>query len=267
MQSRLVLVTAQAGKGITNSIGMKLVLIPKGTFTMGSPESEEGRDSVELQREVTLSKDFYLGVTEVTQAQYQKVMGYNRSEFQGDEVQGDSTNHPVESVSWNDAAEFCRKLSDLPEEKKAGRVYRLPTEAEWEYASRAGSKTAFSFGDEAESLSEHGWFDANSHHQTHPVGELKPNSWGLYDMHGNVWEWCSDWYGDYPKGAVRDTAGPHEGLGRVLRGGSWGYQAAVCRSAFRYWDEPSTRCNTDYGFRVALSSPEIPKQAEPGQDK
>ncbi|MFM7739460.1 MAG: formylglycine-generating enzyme family protein, partial [Planctomycetota bacterium] len=125
-------VMAQSEKEITNSIGMKLVLIPKGTFLMGSPESEEGRLGGEVQHEVTLSSDFYLGITEVTQAQYQKVMGENPSYFQGDKVQGESSNHPVEQVSWEDAVEFCKNLSELPKEKAAGRVYRLPTEAEWE---------------------------------------------------------------------------------------------------------------------------------------
>jgi formylglycine-generating enzyme required for sulfatase activity len=248
---------AQAPKELTNSIGMKLVLIPKGTFQMGSPESEQGRKDNELQHEVTLSKDFYLGMTEVTQAQYQKVMGDNPSYFQGDKIQGDSSNHPVEKVRWEDAVEFCKRLSALPEEKKAGRVYRLPTEAEWEYACRAGGKTAFSFGDEPKSLDEFGWFASNSDNQTHAVGERKPNAWGLCDMHGNVWEWCSDWYGEYPKDAVSDPAGPTEGLHRVHRGGSWFNLAAICRSAIRYRNIPSIRTG-NYGFRIALSPSEIP---------
>ena len=243
---------------LTNSIGMTLVMIPKGTFMMGSPESEEGRDEDEVQHEVTLSKDFYLGVTEVTQAQYQKVMGENPSYFRGDKVQGDSSSHPVEEVSWEDAVEFCERLSELPEEKKAGLVYRLPTEAEWEYACRAGSKTAFSFGDESGSLGDFAWFRDNSELKTQSVGEKKPNAWGLYDMHGNVWEWCSDWFGKYPGKAVSDPAGPEKGSDRVLRGGSWHYEAAYFRSAYRHRDLPSFR-DDDIGFRVALSSPEIPK--------
>ena len=193
---------AQSPKEIVNSIGMKLVLIPKGTFTMGSPESEQYRFELEAQHEVTISKDYYLGLTEVTQGQYEKVMGTNPSYFRGNKVQGESSNHPVEEVSWEDAVEFCKKLSELPEEKKAGRVYRLPTEAEWEYACRAGSKTAYSFGADSKSLVDYAWFRENSGYQTHPVGEKKANAWGLYDMHGNVWEWCSDWYGEYPKGTV-----------------------------------------------------------------
>lgn len=238
---------------ITNSIGMKLVLIPKGTFMMGSPETEEGHNEDETQHEVTIIKDYYLGVTQVIQGQYEKVMGTNPSRFQGVEIIGSSTNNPVDCVSWENAVEFCEKLSNLPEEKKAGRVYRLPTEAEWEYACRAGSKTAYSFGESTESLGDYAWFYDNSEIETHPVGEKKPNAWGLYDMHGNVWEWCSDWYGKYPKGAVSDPVGPREGSFRVFRGGSWSFEAASCRSALRNWFDPSFRFD-DGGFRVALSS-------------
>jgi formylglycine-generating enzyme required for sulfatase activity len=255
-------VLAQSPKEITNSIGMKLVLIPKGTFMMGSPTSEEGRVGNETQHDVTISKDYYLGVYEVTQAQYEKMMGKNPSRFQGDNLRGDSlrrdsTNHPVEQVSWEDAVDFCKKLSDLPEEKKAGRVYRLPTEAEWEYACRAGSKTAYSFGEGSKSLGDYAWFDQNSNRQTHPVGEKKANAWGLYDMHGNVWEWCSDWYGQYPKGAVSDPVGTRDGSPRVFRGGSWYDHFEYCRSARRLGYFPSGR--DDFGLRVALSSSEIPK--------
>ena len=246
-------------KEVVNTIGMKLVLIPKGMFTMGSPIEEEGASNDEEQHEVTISKDYYLGVTEVTQGQYEKVMGTKPSYFQGDKIKGSSSNHPVEQVSWEDAVEFCKKLSDLPEEKAAGRVYRLPTEAEWEYACRAGSKTAYSFGESSKSLGDYAWFDGNSNGQTHPVGEKKANAWGLYDMHGNVWEWCSDWYGDYPNGAVSDPVGPREGSNRVLRGGGWISGAANCRSANRGWRDPSGR-DDRFGFRVALSSPSgIPK--------
>ena len=252
-------VRAQSPKTITNSIGMKLVLIPKGTFQMGSPIEEAGADDDEEQHQVTISKDYYLGVTEVTQGQYEKVMGTNPSYFQKRVIRkSDSSMYPVEQVSWEDAVEFCKRLSDLPEEKAAGRVYRLPTEAEWEYACRAGSKTAYSFGEGSKSLGDYAWFDGNSNNQTHPVGEKKANAWGLYDMHGNVWEWCSDWYGDYPKGAVSDPVGPREGSVRVFRGGGWYNGAADCRSAVRFWNGPSSR--NDYGgFRVALSPSGIPK--------
>ena len=252
---------AQAPKEITNSIGMKLVLIPKGTFMMGSPESEERRDKNETQHEVTISKDYYLGVYEVTQAQYEKVMGKNPSRFQGAKVGNENADLAVENGSWDDAVEFCKKLSDLPEEKKAGRMYRLPTEAEWEYACRAGSKTAYSFDDEEGLLPEYGWFSRNSSRRTHTVGLLEPNAWGLHDMHGNVWEWCSDWYEEYPKGAVSDPTGPKEGSYRVLRGGCWNDEAAYCRSAFRIRLDPSYRSNI-LGFRLALSPSGIPKSPE-----
>jgi formylglycine-generating enzyme required for sulfatase activity len=273
---------------ITNIIGMKLVLIPKGTFMMGSPKTEEGRVQDETQHQVTISKDYYLGVTEVTQGQYEKVMGTNPSNFQGNKIEGSSSNHPVDRVSWEDAVEFCKKLSELPEEKGAGRVYRLPTEAEWEYACRAGSKTAYSFGDNSRDLGNYAWFGNNSGSKeldsaailkdtpqrymdilvsarcaTHPVGEKKANAWGLYDMHGNVWEWCSDWYGGYPKGAVSDPVGPIQGSRRVDRGGSWLLEAARCRLAIRFRRLPSVR-EYDLGFRVALSSSGIPESPEAG---
>jgi formylglycine-generating enzyme required for sulfatase activity len=252
-------VRAQSPKEITNSIGMKLVLIPKGTFQMGSPIDEEGADDDEAQHQVTITKEYYLGVTEVTQGQYEKVMGANPSHFQKRDIRkSDSSMYPVESVSWKDAVEFCKKLSELPEEKKVDRVYRLPTEAEWEYACRAGGKTAYSFGESSKSLGEYAWFDGNSNGQTHPVSEKKANAWGLHDMHGNVWEWCSDWYGKYPKGSVSDPTGPKKGSIRVYRGGSWFNVDANCRSAVRNWFTPEDRLYS-IGFRVALSSSVIPK--------
>jgi formylglycine-generating enzyme required for sulfatase activity len=159
---------------------------------------------------------------------------------------------PVENVSWEDAAKFCQKLSAMPEERKAGRVYRLPTEAEWEYACRAGTKTKYSFGDDESRLGEYGWLGENSRRQTHPVGQKKPNAWGLYDMHGNVSEWCSDWHGDYADGVATDPRGPPSGSARVLRGGSRHNTARNCRSALRGRVNPSYR---DYllGLRLALS--------------
>jgi formylglycine-generating enzyme required for sulfatase activity len=178
-------------------------------------------------------------------------MGENPSEFKG-------TNNPVETVSWEDAVAFCKKLSELPEEKAAGRVYRLPTEAEWEYACRAGSTTRFGFGDSDSQLGPYALFDENSARTTHPVGGKTSNAWGLYDMHGNVWEWCADWKDDYSTSAVTDPAGPATGSHRVLRGGSWLFEAAFCRSADRYRSAPSNR-DFYLGFRVALSSSGIPK--------
>ena len=305
---------AQNPKQVTNSIGMKLVLIPKGSFQMGSPPEEKDSDDDEKQHLVTITHDYYLGVFEVTQAQYKKVMGKNPSYFQGDNVAVripakkhpetgrtieeekiipvNTDNHPVEFVSWEEAVEFCKRLSDLPEEKKAGRVYRLPTEAEWEYACRAGTKTAYSFGADRSALKDFDWFGDNSGGKiinsdriweksgenveiyverllengckTHPVGTKKANSSGLYDMHGNVCEWCSDWYGDYPKQAITDPVGPKMGSIRVYRGGGWCYEAAGCRSANRGRLAPSFRFSI-LGFRVALSSSEIPQSPEGGK--
>ncbi|MCX5655678.1 MAG: formylglycine-generating enzyme family protein [Planctomycetota bacterium] len=215
------------GGGVT----MKLVLIRPGKFMMG-----DGKD----QHEVAISKPFYMGVTEVTQAQYEAVMGTNPSNFKG------ATN-PVEMVSWNDAAEFCKKLSE-----KTRQAVRLPTEAEWEYACRAGTQTAFSFGDDPSALGDYAWHMGNSKGMTHHVGRKKPNAWGLYDMHGNVYEWCADWYGAYPKGSVTDPSGPATGNGlRVLRGGSWDLvDTGNFRCAFRDNYVPAGR-DRDVGFRCA----------------
>ena len=166
-------------KEITNSIRMKLVLIHPGSFTMGSPVTELDRKPNETAHEVTLSQSYYLGANEVTQGEYEKVMGANPSNFKG-------SKNPVETVNWEDAVSFCKKLSEMPEEKAAGRSYRLPTEAEWEYACRTRSTTSYSFGETAESLGEYAWFGAGLEGKTHPVGLKKPNRWGVYDMHGNV---------------------------------------------------------------------------------
>ena len=243
-------------KEITNSIGMKLVLIPAGEFMMGSSESPEelakafpgtapGWFQDEFpQHKVRITKPFYLGVTEVTQDQYERVMRKNPSTFSktgggADQVKEiDTSNFPVELVTWDDAVEFCKRLST-----KEGQTYRLPTEAEWEYVCRAGSTTRYFFGDDPTKLAEYAWFwdkGDKSKWQTHPVGRKKPNSWGLYDMHGNVWEWCGDWYGEdfYAKSPTDDPAGPTTGSVRVYRGGGWNLAASSCRSASRYGYRP-----------------------------
>ncbi|MDX1963033.1 MAG: SUMF1/EgtB/PvdO family nonheme iron enzyme [Pirellulales bacterium] len=252
---------AQADKAITNSVGMKLMPIPKGQLQMGSGGSSRFK---EARHEVTITRDYYMGAFEVTQGQYLKLIGNNPSHFQGYQV-GDSSNHPVDQVSWEDAVEFCKKLSELPEEKAAGRVYRLPTEAEWEHACRAGSNAPFSFGG-LELADDHGWFSSNSQGKTHPVGKKDPNAWGLHDMHGNVNEWCSDWAGDYPEGAVTDPTGPQKGDFRIFRGGNWMFDAVIFKSGVRSSFPPSVR--SDYvGFRVALSSPEISQESEPSQEE
>ena len=224
-----------------DSIGMEFKLIPAGTFTMGDASGQDD----ETPHEVTLTKPFKMGVHEVTQAQYEQVMGVNPSEYKG-------ANNPVEMVSWEDAVEFCRRLSELPAEKEAGNVYRLPTEAEWEYACRAGTTTMYSFGDDESDLRNYAWYLRYSGGGTHPVGGKKPNAWGVYDMHGNVWEWCQDWYGDYPSGSVTDPSGAKSGETRVFRGGSWSMTPEHCRSATRFGGFPWYR-NGYFGFRVCLS--------------
>jgi formylglycine-generating enzyme required for sulfatase activity/tRNA A-37 threonylcarbamoyl transferase component Bud32 len=250
-------VTLEIPERITNSLGMEFRLIQPGTFMMGSPENEAGRYRDETQHRVTLANAYYLGVYEVTQNDYQRIMGSNPSRFKGDR-------HPVEQVSWEDATEFIKKLNGLSEERTAGRFYRLPTESEWEYACRAGSSTAYCFGEGDARLGEYAWYDSNSGSKTYPVGQKAANAWGLYDMHGNVLEWCSDWYGDSPRGAVTDPTGASTSSYRVNRGGSWYYGAAGCRSAFRDWYVPSLR-SYDLGFRLALSSLGTSPAAERGR--
>ena len=234
----------------TNSIGMEFVLIPAGTFEMGCSSDSEGCDDNEKPRhKVRLSKPFYLGKYEVTQRQWEAVMGNNPSKFKGPD-------RPVETVSWTDVQEFIKRLNA----KEGHTRYRLPTEAEWEYAARAGSTTAYSFGNNIIEVSlsdfvlvSYAWYRDNSE-ETHPVGQMPPNAWGLHDMHGNVWEWVQDWYGDdYSAGAVVDPQGPTTGDFRVLRGGSWSFDAWNCRSACRIGGEPDDDCDESIGFRLALS--------------
>jgi len=231
---------------ITNGIGMKLKLIPEGEFMMGSPDDKRCP-----RHKVRITKPFYLGVYEVTQAECEKVMGKNPSNFQG-------ADNPVEKVTWEDAAEFCKKLS-----AKEGRTYRLPTEAEWEYACRAGSTTLYSFGDDQANLGEYAWYLANSDKKTRPAGEKKPNNWGLCDMHGNVWEWCQDWYDldYYAVSPTGDPPGPETGSLRVYRGGSWDAPAGNCGSSDRYGYVPSYG-SIFLGFRVAADPPSQSSQEE-----
>jgi formylglycine-generating enzyme required for sulfatase activity len=227
-------------KGVT----MKLVAIPAGEFLMGSPATERARRGNEgPQRRVTITKAFYMGATEVTQSQYQALMGKNPSRFNG-------TQGPVEQATWNDATAFCKALS-----KKTGKRVVLPTEAQWEYASRGGANTGFSFGDDYKDLGTHGWFRANSGDRTQPVGRKKPNAFGLYDMHGNVWEWCRDGFDDsfYAKAKNVDPENTTASRYRVQRGGSWSNDAPSCRSAMRGRSAPGDR-RADFGFRVALEA-------------
>ena len=258
--------TANFGNGVlgaagyTNSIGMQFKLIPAGKFIMGSPESEKGRRPDETQHEVTITRDYHLGSTEVTQSQWQQVMKTTPWTEAGAQS---AKNNPASNISWDDAAEFCRKLSD-----QEGREYRLPTEAEWEYACRAGSKTAYSFGDDEAALGDYAWGGEDGNKQLHSVGQKKPNAWGLYDMHGSVFEWCQEKYIAYPKEAVidpyRDGIGPApaEGSPGVLRGGAWCHAKDNCRSAFRFKFNLTLRPFTG-GFRVALSpAGKVPKKLE-----
>ena len=226
---------------LTNSIGMEFVLIPAGEFKMGSPSGEKGRISDEGPvHTVTIEKAYYLGKYEVTQEQWREVMSSNPSYFEGD-------NQPVEKVSWNDIQEFIKKLN----EREGTNKYRLPSEAEWEYAARAGTTTRYSFGDDESELGDYAWYKDNSGSKTHPVGQKLPNPWGLYDMHGNVWEWVQDyWYHNYD-GAPTDGSAWEDGSSSscVLRGGCWNYEAWGCRSANRGGTDPGSRFNL-FGFRL-----------------
>ncbi|MGA2230576.1 MAG: formylglycine-generating enzyme family protein [Tepidisphaeraceae bacterium] len=224
---------------VVNSIGMWLAPVNPGEFVMGSPPDEAGHDSDETQHKVRITKPFLLSVYLVTQSEYAAVMGKNPSYFRGDD------DLPVDSVSWNDAVEFCKKLS-----AKEGRTYRLPTEAEWEYACRAGSTGPYAGDGKIDDIS---WYWSNSGDVTHPVGTLQPNDWGFYDMQGDLWEWCADWYGPYPPGDATDPTGPATGTSRILRGGTVEYDEQYCRSAFRNYYPPETQLYY-IGFRVAMDA-------------
>jgi len=228
---------------------MKLVNIPANKFIMGSREKESGRQEDDNQVDVTISCPFYLGVTEVTQGQWKSVM--SSAPWKGKDLVKEGADYPATFVSWDDAVSFCKKLS-----KREGKTYRLPTEAEWEYACRGGSTTAYSFGSSKYQLIDHAWIDANTwnigERYAHEVGQKRSNSFGLYDMHGNVWEWCSDLYGSSLPGGL-DPQGATSGAHRVYRGGSWFNDAVTGRSAHRNWYRPDTRYSF-LGFRVSLQS-------------
>lgn len=250
---------------LTNSIGMRLRLIPPGEFRMGSPQSEPERWAAEgPPRRVRLTRPFYLGVYEVTQQQFRQVMGFDPSFFSEEttsqEAEEDVGCLPVEQVTWDEAVAFCRRLSELPEERASGWKYRLPTEAEWEYACRAGTTTPFHFGSQLNGVQAncngdypYGTREAGpSLGRTVPVGSYPPNAFGLYDMHGNVWEWVADWYDAtyYARAPDADPPGPRTGISRTRRGGGWLSLATRCRAANRDHNQPETRYQ-DLGFRVA----------------
>jgi len=224
--------------------GIDFVWVAEGCFQMGSPDSEAERDSNEGPVHEVCLDGFWMGKYEVTQAQWEKVIGNNPSRFKGD-------TNPVEQVSWDDIQKFLQTLNT-----KAGKeTYRLPTEAEWEYAAQAGTKTTYSFGDDGGKLGDYAWYVSNSGGTTHPVGQLKPNALGLYDMHGNVWEWCQDWYdsGYYSKSPKENPQGPSSGDRRVSRAGSWYNDPNYCRSAHRTRGSPDFRAYA-IGFRVVVGS-------------
>jgi formylglycine-generating enzyme required for sulfatase activity len=250
-----------------------MVFIPPGTFRMSSPTNEVDRYMNEgPQTDVTISRGYWMGKYEVTQGEYEAVMGNNPSYFNGvrevwDESCQCTTNRdfgtdltrPVETVSWDDATEYCAKLTER--ERGAWRIatnaaYRLPTEAEWEYACRGWTSTRYSYGDDPgyTNLTNYAWYWDNSDRQTHPVGQKLANPWGLHDMHGNVWEWCRDWWGDYPGGIALDPQGPLTGSVRVIRGGDWNNwvePAGGCRSAYR--DSYPDDGYIGIGFRAVLA--------------
>ena len=231
----------------------QLVWINPGTFTLGSPEAEQDRLADEgPQTKVTVSKGFWIGKCEVSQAEYLSLIGVDPSSFLG------QLTSPIDTVTWHEATNYCAKLT--VQERQAGRLpagyaFRLPTEAEWEFAARAGTTTRFSYGDDPGyvSLDAFAWFGSNSGEATHPVGTKLPNPSALCDVHGNVWEWCMDWYANaYPGGSVTDPKGPATGAGRVIRGGSWKGLNRFCRSASRASSDPLIR-NNYVGFRVVLA--------------
>lgn len=252
-------------KFVTNSVNMTMVLIPRGEFVMGSPKNEPNRRADEQLHKVILTKDYYLGCYEVTQAQYCKVMGINPSHSQGEAFASLLTTEsaenrdfptaelPVEMVKWSDAVEFCRKLSEQPEEKALKRTYRLPTEAEWEYACRAGSVTSYSFGDNSNLLGEYAWYVENSNGTTHRVGSKKSNNWGLFDMHGNVDEWCADTTSFFDSSPLTDPLIELPGRAGIVRGGSWESKDFMCRSAVRVATDRERDHCSGTGFRVALT--------------
>jgi len=233
---------------LTNSMGMGFSLIPPGSFVMGSPAKEEGRGAEEVQHHVTLTRAFYMSQAEVTQKQWKTLMGDNPSFFTGD-------NLPVDTVTWDQAVAFCRKLSEQESLR-----YRLPTEAEWEFACRAGTLTPFHTGPTIHTSQANyngdftyaGGRKGEFRETTTAADRFEPNAWGLHDMHGNVWEWCHDWHGPYAEGEVKDPAGPESGTYRVSRGGCWINFPAVCRSANRGKIKPVS-WNFHLGFRVARS--------------
>ena len=225
---------------VTNATGMKFARIEPDVFIMGSPSDEVDRKDAEAPHVVTITQPFYLGVYEVTQVEYEKVMGSNPSKEK-------SPNLPVDHITWHDAVAFCEKLSATDPKFD----YRLPTEAEWEYACRAGTRTRHYWGEDSDrsQIGDYAFYKANGDGKTHEVGQKRPNPWGLYDMNGNVWEWCQDWMAPYDPAQKLDPKGPSAGDQKVCRGGCWAYDAARCRSAERN-EAPADSVHPNLGMRV-----------------
>jgi formylglycine-generating enzyme required for sulfatase activity len=222
------------------NVTQRMRWIKPGEFLMGSPKGEGGRENESPQHLVTLTQGYWLADSQVTQELWTSIAGKNPSIFRGD-------TNPVEQISWRE----CQKWLPNVLEKVPTLQLALPTEAQWEYACRAGSQTAYCFGDDPKELPKYGWFGENAEGKTHPVKQLQPNGWGLYDMHGNVWEWCSNWYGDYPNAPANNPQGPSEGQVKIYRGGSWGSDAEVSRSAYRNHLNPNNK--SDFiGIRLVL---------------
>lgn len=229
----------------TNSIGMRFVRVEPGSFTMGeNPPLGEGKADEKPAHTVRISKPYYFGMHEVTQGQWQAIMGNNPSQHKGQD-------NPVDSVSWHDAQSFIKRLN----KKEGHNRYRLPTEAEWEYAARAGTKTRYFFGDDESLLPEYAWITDNAKGKTHPVGTKRPNAWGIYDTSGNVREWTQDWYdGDYyAQSPESDPQGPDSGYGKAYRGGSKDGHVFPTRSSYRWRETPDTKVQ-NLGFRIIMEA-------------
>jgi formylglycine-generating enzyme required for sulfatase activity len=240
---------AEAPKNLTIYLGssatMKLVLIEPGTFLMGSPKDEAGRYDDETPHPVTIGAPFYLGTTAVTVDQYAQ-FAQETGRWHVPPRFPQTGDQPVVNVSWQDAYEFCDWLT-----WKTGLMVSLPSEAQWEYSCRAGTGTAYNSGESVQALAEAAWYKGNSGGRPHSAGQKTPNAWGLYDMHGNVWQWCADWYGSYPATGRTDPGGPERGGAHVLRGGAWSADPRLCRSAYR--GQASTGYMSDnLGFRVVV---------------
>jgi len=236
--------TAQAAqKTYTNSIGMEFILIPAGDSIRKMPDTRNVFDEVTPGKAVTItiSEPYYLGKYEVTQEQWYAIMGSNPAKFKG-------RHNPMERISWNDIQNFIRTLN----EKEGHNRYRLPTEAEWEHAARAGTSTKWFFGTNEDTFGEYSWHKDNSGRKTHPVGQKKPNPWGLYDIYGNVSELVHDWYEKYPENNQIDPSGPPSGSERIVRGGNWFVIPGICNSEHRVGRKPDSRNDADVGFRLLL---------------